>query len=109
MKEGLQKAMDAKYDIPGAGGGGGGGGMFGGFNPAALASAAAKNPKIKEYMQDQELMKKFNMIMQLGSGNQQMMQQMFSQVMQQDPRVIELYMAMQGIDVSTMSPDDLGE
>jgi len=111
MKEGLQKAMDAKYEVPGAGAGGGGGGggsMFGGLNPAALASAAAKNPKIKEYMQDKELMKKFNMIMQLGSGNQQMMQQMFSQVMQQDPRVIELYMAMQGVDVSTMSPDDLG-
>jgi len=113
MKEGLSKAMDAKYEVPGAGagggGGGGGGGMFGsGFNPAALATAAAKNPKIKEYMQDKELMQKFNMIMQLGSGNEGMMQQMFSQVMQQDPRVIELYMAMQGIDVSTMSPDDLG-
>ena len=95
MKEGLQKAMDAKYEAPGAGtgGGGGGGGMFGWLNPAALASAAAKNPKIKEYMQDKELMQKFNMI---------------SQVMQQDPRVIELYMATQGIDVSTMSPDVLG-
>jgi len=108
MKEGLQKAMDAKYEVPGAGaGGGGGGGGMGTFNPAALATAAAKNPKIAEYMQDKELMQKFNMIMQLGSGNQQMMQQMFSQVMQQDPRVVELYMAMQGIDMSTMSPDDL--
>jgi len=110
MKEGLQKAMDAKYDIPGAGAGagGGGGGMFGGVDPAMLASAAVKNPKIKEYMQDKDLMQKFNMLMQLGAGNQQMMQQMLPQMLQQDQRLLELYMAMQGIDISTMSPEDLG-
>merc|ERR1719181_2760885 len=104
--------MDAKYDVPGAGapprggggggagGGGAGGGMFGQMDPAALATAAARNPKIKEYMQDKELMQKFNMLAQLGAQNPQMQQQLLMQVMQQDPRLLELYMAMQGIDVS---------
>jgi len=117
MKEGLKKAMDAKYDVPGAGapprggggGGGGGGGagpgagggMFGQMDPAALATAAARNPKIAEYMQDKELMQKFNMLAQLGQSNPQMQQQMLMQVMQTDPRLLELYMAMQGIDVSS--------
>jgi len=32
---------------------------------------------------------------------------MMMQMMQQDPRMLEVFMAMQGIDVSTMSPDDL--
>lgn len=113
MKEGLKKAMDAKYEVPGAGapprggggsggggGGGAGGGMFGQMDPAALATAAARNPKIKEYMQDKELMQKFNMLAQLGAQNPQMQQQLLMQVMQQDPRLLELYMAMQGIDVS---------
>lgn len=120
MKEGLKKAMDAKYEVPGSGapprgrGGGGGGGaggagggpggagggMFGQMDPAALATAAARNPKIKEYMQDKELMQKFNLLAQLGGSNPQMQQQMLMQVMQTDPRLLELYMAMQGIDVS---------
>jgi len=110
LKEGLQKAMDAKYDIPGSGagaGGGGGGGLFGKFDPSALAVAAAKNPKIKEYMADQQLMQKFNMIMQLGQGNQGMQQQLLMQMMNQDPRVLELFMAMQGIDVSTVDPSSM--
>jgi len=106
LKEGLQKAMDAKYEVPGSGAGaGGGGGLFGNFDPSALASAAAKNPKIKEYMQDKALMQKLNMIMQLGAGNQQMQQQLLMQMMNQDPRVLEVFMAMQGIDVTTMGPD----
>jgi len=111
LKEGLSKASDAKYEVPGAGAGaGGGGGGMGGMkmDPTALASAAAKNPKIKEYMQDKELMQKVNMMMQLGQQNPQMQQQLMMQMMQQDPRMLEMFMAMQGIDVSTMSPDDLG-
>mmetsp|Transcript_149287 Transcript_149287/g.371787 ORF Transcript_149287/g.371787 Transcript_149287/m.371787 type:complete len:588 (+) Transcript_149287:96-1859(+) len=111
LKEGLTKASDAKYEVPGAGpggGAGGGGGMFGKFDPAALATAAAKNPKIKEYMQDQALMQKVNMMIQLGQSNPQMQQTMMMQMMQQDPRMLEVFMAMQGIDVSTMSPEDLG-
>jgi len=74
--------------------------MFSQMDPAALATAAARNPKIKEYMQDKELMQKFNMLAQLGAQNPQMQQQLLMQVMQQDPRLLELYMAMQGIDVS---------
>lgn len=109
LKEGLQKAMDAKYEVPGAGTGGGGGGLFGKFDPSALATAAAKNPKIKEYMKDQQLMQKLNMVMQLGQGNAGMQQQMLMQMMQQDPRLLEVFMAMQGIDVSTMNPEgDIG-
>jgi len=119
MKEGMKKAMDAKYDVPGSGapprgasrggggagaggggGGGAGGGMFGQMDPAALATAAARNPKVAEYMQDKELMQKFNMLTQLGQSNPQMQQQMLMQVMQTDPRLLELYMAAQGIDVS---------
>ena len=49
LKEGLQKVMDAKYEVPGVGGGGG---LIGNFDPSALAMAVARNPKIKEHMQD---------------------------------------------------------
>lgn len=112
LREGLKKAMDAKYEVPGSGaptrGGGGGGGGFG-FDPTALAAAAAKNPKIKEYLQDPALMQKVNMLAQLGGGQQGMQQQLLMQMMQQDPRVLEVFMATQGIDVSTMSPEDFPE
>jgi len=103
LKEGLKKAMDAKYDVPGAGAGAGGGGGGLQFDPAALTAAAVRNPKIKEYMQDQELMQKVQMLASLP-GNMQ--QQMIMQMMNQDKRVLELFMAMQGIDVSTMSGED---
>lgn len=115
LKEGLQKAMDAKYDVWGSGanggagsGGGGGGGLFGKFDPAALAAAAAKNPKIAEYTKDKELMQKVQMLSQLGAGNQQMQQGLMMQLMQQDPRMLELLAAMQGIDISTMPGEDAG-
>jgi len=118
LKEGLQKASDAKYDVPGAGvgargpgGGGGGGGPggggnpFGSFDPSALAAAAVRNPKIAEYMKDKELMQKVNMMQQLGAQNPQMAQQLMMQMMNQDPRALELMMAMQGIDVNTMDAE----
>eukprot|EP00446_Apocalathium_sp_SHHI-4_P060273 CAMPEP_0177427216 /NCGR_PEP_ID=MMETSP0368-20130122/73945_1 /TAXON_ID=447022 ORGANISM="Scrippsiella hangoei-like, Strain SHHI-4" /NCGR_SAMPLE_ID=MMETSP0368 /ASSEMBLY_ACC=CAM_ASM_000363 /LENGTH=570 /DNA_ID=CAMNT_0018897609 /DNA_START=10 /DNA_END=1723 /DNA_ORIENTATION=- len=89
LKEGLQKATDAKYEVPGAG----------------VTTAAAKNPKIKEYMKDPNLMQQVTMMMQLGQSNPAMQQQMLMQAMQQDPRILEVIMAMQGIDVSTMGPD----
>mmetsp|Transcript_19087 Transcript_19087/g.44616 ORF Transcript_19087/g.44616 Transcript_19087/m.44616 type:complete len:590 (-) Transcript_19087:247-2016(-) len=108
LKEGLKKAMDAKYDLPGAGagagGGGGGGGSLFSMDPAKLAAAAAKNPKIKEYMQDQSLMQKVNMILSMGGQNQQMQQTLMMQMMQQDPRVLEVIMAAQGIDMQTAGP-----
>eukprot|EP00930_Biecheleria_cincta_P096128 TRINITY_DN87_c0_g2_i1.p1 TRINITY_DN87_c0_g2~~TRINITY_DN87_c0_g2_i1.p1 ORF type:complete len:609 (-),score=200.04 TRINITY_DN87_c0_g2_i1:475-2229(-) len=112
LKEGLQKAMDAKYDLPGAGAGAGGGGGGGGgfkFDPMALQAAAARNPKLKEYMQDQALMQKVGMLAQMGQGGNAMQQQMMQQMMMQDQRVLEVFMAMQGIDVSNMSPEDLGQ
>jgi len=119
MKEGLQKAMDAMYDVPGAkpmprqgggGGGGGGGGPMFKFDPSALAAAAAKNPKIAEYMKDSALMEQVNTILSLGQNNQQMQQQLLMQMMQKDPRVLELIMAMQGMDVDSMPQGgDMGE
>merc|ERR1719487_1652055 len=42
--------------------------------------------------------------MQLGGQNQQMQQQMMMQLMQQDPRILEVFLAAQGMDVSTAGP-----
>eukprot|EP00930_Biecheleria_cincta_P096127 TRINITY_DN87_c0_g1_i2.p1 TRINITY_DN87_c0_g1~~TRINITY_DN87_c0_g1_i2.p1 ORF type:complete len:605 (-),score=194.58 TRINITY_DN87_c0_g1_i2:517-2268(-) len=109
LKEGLQKAMDAKYDLPGAGAGGGGGGGGFKFDPMALQAAAARNPKLKEYMQDQALMQKVGMLAQMGQGGGGLQQQMMQQMMMQDQRVLEVFMAMQGIDINSMSPEDLGQ
>lgn len=113
MKEGLQKCMDAKYDLPGSapggGRGGGGGGMFGNLDPGALARAAQTNPKIKEYMKDPALMQQINGLMALGAQNPEMQQAMMMQMVQKDPRMLEIVMAMQGIDVSTMNPEDFKE
>jgi len=38
-----------------------------------------------------------------------MQQQMMQQMMMQDQRVLEVFMAMQGIDVNSMSPEDMGQ
>lgn len=111
LKEGLRKAMDAKYEVPGAApgrGGGGGGGGFATIDPAALALAAARNPKIKAYIQDKELMQKVTMIMQLGNSGSSMQQQMLMQMVQQDQRVLEVVMALQGMDASNMREEDAG-
>jgi stress-induced-phosphoprotein 1 len=110
MKEGLQKCMDAKYDLPGSGPGGApSSSPFGSFDMSALASAAAKNPKIKEYMQDQSLMQQVQMVMQLGASNPQMQQQILMQLMQKDPRILEVVMAMQGMDISTVDAANFAE
>merc|ERR1719321_2408964 len=92
--------MDAKYDVPS---GPGMGGMT--LDPSKLAAAAQKNPKIAEYMKDQQLMQKVNMLMQLGGQNQQMQQQLMMQLMQQDPRVLEVFLAAQGMDMGDMSAE----
>lgn len=99
--------MDAKYDLPGAGpgprgGGGGPPGMM--FDPSKLASVAAKNPKIKEYMKDADLMGKVTQALQMPG---QMQQAMMMELINKDPRALELVMAMQGLDVNSMSPEDL--
>jgi len=109
LKEGLKKVMDAKYEVPGAGPGGDSGGLGLQFDPSKLATAAARNPKIKEYMQDQKLMQTVNAVMSMGATNPQMQQQMIMGLMQQDPRALELIMAAQGIDVNNMNPEDFAE
>lgn len=110
LKEGLQKCMDAKYDLPGAGPGTGarGGGMPQ-IDPAAIAKAAQTNPKVKEYMQDPNLMQQVTALMQLGAQNPQMQQNLLMQMMQKDPRILEVVMALQGIDMNTANPEDFGE
>eukprot|EP00405_Crypthecodinium_cohnii_P017933 CAMPEP_0206443610 /NCGR_PEP_ID=MMETSP0324_2-20121206/14459_1 /ASSEMBLY_ACC=CAM_ASM_000836 /TAXON_ID=2866 /ORGANISM="Crypthecodinium cohnii, Strain Seligo" /LENGTH=580 /DNA_ID=CAMNT_0053911555 /DNA_START=99 /DNA_END=1841 /DNA_ORIENTATION=+ len=105
LKEGLRKATDAKYEVPGAGPGGKQGGGLS-FDPSALAAAAAKNPKIAGYMQDKDLMSKVQMVMQLGSANPGMQQQMMQQLVMQDQRIIEVIMAMQGLDMADIPRDD---
>jgi len=120
MKEGLKKAMDAKYNVAGSGvqqpskgGGGGKGGGKGGqmtLDPAVLAGMAQKNPKIAEYMKDAALMQKLNMVLQMSQGgNEQMQQQMLMQMMQSDPRLLEMYMALQGIDINSMDTAKMAE
>jgi len=54
-------------------------------------------------MKDPQLMQKVNMLMQLGGQNQQMQQQMMMQLMQQDPLILEVFLAAQGMDVSDIS------
>merc|ERR1719171_2747643 len=49
------------------------------------------------------------MIMQLGGQNPQLQQQMLMQVMQKDPRILEVVMAMQGIDVGSVDPSQFSE
>lgn len=101
LKEGLRKAMDAKYGVPSSGSkqGAGAGGADSQV-ATALMIAAARQPKIREYMQDLELMKKFNMAVQMERSG--MPDDLLSQVVQQDRRVLELFMAVQGIDVNNL-------
>jgi len=116
LKEGLKKAMDAKYELPGSGApspghrGTAAGSPMGMpvFDLASLGAAAAKNPKIKGYMDDKDLMQKLNMLIQLGGQNPQIQQQLLMQLMQQDPRILECYMAAQGIDAN-ISADDIAQ
>eukprot|EP00435_Cladocopium_sp_Y103_P029671 s1023_g7.t1 len=99
---GSRGIRDEEAELKSVGGNGNGGGGLQ-FDPTALAAAAAKNPKIKEYMQDKDLMQKVSMLSSLSG---QMQQTMVMQMVQQDQRVLELFLAMQGLDVSTMRPED---
>jgi len=112
LKEGLTKAMDAKYDVTGArptkvrrvSGHDGGPMGLGEFNPATLARAAATNPKIKEYMKDEALMKKVNTLMGICSvGSPDVAQEgLLSSLMREDRRILEIFMAAQGMVVNTV-------
>jgi len=48
------------------------------------------------------------MIIQMGAQNPAMQQQMLGQIMGQDQRILEVIMAMQGLDMNTMNPEDMG-
>jgi len=60
-------------------------------------------------MQDQALMQQVQMVMQLGASNPEMQQQFLMQLMQKDPRILEVVMAMQGVDISTMDAANFAE
>lgn len=103
LRSGLKQAMDAKYEVAGAGSGGG---LFGKMDSAGLAAAALKNPKIAEYMKDKALLAKVNSIMSLGASAPQVQQQLVMQMMQQDPRVLEIIAAAQGLEVRTEGEEE---
>lgn len=103
LKEGLRKAMDAKYDVPGARQSRVGERIdMADFNPATLAVAAAKNPKIKGYLQDPALMKKVNALVEISSRpGDQVQESLLQQMLADDPRVLEIYFAALGIQIDT--------
>jgi len=80
---GLKQVQDAKARVSG------------GPDMTALLGAIQRNPKIAEYMKDQTFMANFQMLLQ-AQTNPQMMP-MVSQLLQQDPRMMEVFLAMQGI------------
>lgn len=118
LKEGLKKAMDAKYDVPGGRptkrrrvSSDGGSGMNGmpEFNAGSLARAAAANPKIKEYMKDEALMKKVNTLMgilSMTAGRPDAVPEgMLNSLLGNDQRVLEIFMAAQGVQMDMSSAE----
>jgi len=109
LKEGLQKAMDAKYEVPGAkhsagsnprGAGMAFGNPFGGMDSTGLDRASVSNPNIKEYLKDPEVMKKLNTVIGMSSSaGGEMQQKLLMDLLRQDPRVLEVFMAAQGIQM----------
>eukprot|EP00391_Amoebophrya_sp_Ameob2_P010665 CAMPEP_0178995436 /NCGR_PEP_ID=MMETSP0795-20121207/7827_1 /TAXON_ID=88552 /ORGANISM="Amoebophrya sp., Strain Ameob2" /LENGTH=572 /DNA_ID=CAMNT_0020687745 /DNA_START=101 /DNA_END=1820 /DNA_ORIENTATION=+ len=92
--KGLQEGLDKVKSAKASGGGGAGSMPMGGMDMSRLMQAMQRNPKIAEYLQDKELMQKF----QKAQQNPAMMQQLSSTLMQ-DKRLLELFMAMQGMDM----------
>jgi len=114
LKEGLKKAMDAKYEVPGSGAGGraGPGGLFGKLDPSKLAAAAARNPKIKQYMEDKELMQKVHMFLamansSIGAQPGGVQDNLLGQMFRDDMRVLEVLAAAQGMEMRTASPEEV--
>jgi len=114
LKDGLKKAMDAKYDVPGGrptkrrrvSSDGDSGMSMPVFNASTLARAAASNPKVKEYMQDADLMKKVNSLMGICSmGLDSVPEALFASLVKSDPRILEVFMAAQGITVDSSHPE----
>lgn len=101
LKEGLQKVMDAKYDVsPAASSSGSAEDLFGKFDANSLTMAAARNPRVKEYMKDGKFMQRINALMGMSSAVGPLKEQMLVQLIQEDPRVLEAMAAAQGLLVT---------
>mmetsp|Transcript_96606 Transcript_96606/g.201906 ORF Transcript_96606/g.201906 Transcript_96606/m.201906 type:complete len:611 (-) Transcript_96606:110-1942(-) len=107
LKEGLKKATEAKEAKET------GGSSFGGlsFNPAALAAAASRNPRLASYFQDKDLMQKVMMIMKMGESSMPNTPQgqMLMQMVQQDERVLEVILGLQGADLEERPKEETTE
>mmetsp|Transcript_2569 Transcript_2569/g.3980 ORF Transcript_2569/g.3980 Transcript_2569/m.3980 type:complete len:618 (+) Transcript_2569:99-1952(+) len=112
LKEGLQKAMDAKYDVAGArpakrqrtgGGAPPGSTMLGDFDDTMLAQAAARNPKIAEYMKDDAFMKKLNAFRGIlrMSQDSASAEGMLSTLVREEPRLLVTALAARGINIDS--------
>eukprot|EP00933_Yihiella_yeosuensis_P005476 TRINITY_DN109992_c0_g1_i1.p1 TRINITY_DN109992_c0_g1~~TRINITY_DN109992_c0_g1_i1.p1 ORF type:complete len:589 (+),score=160.00 TRINITY_DN109992_c0_g1_i1:63-1829(+) len=106
LKEGLKKAMDAKYGVSSSGSSKAGplGPLLGEVDAAAMATARARNPKISEYMADKAFVEKLNVLRAMNSSGSGMQEQMMIQLIRQDPRLLEFIAAVQGFEVRR--PDD---
>mmetsp|Transcript_3730 Transcript_3730/g.6729 ORF Transcript_3730/g.6729 Transcript_3730/m.6729 type:complete len:583 (+) Transcript_3730:47-1795(+) len=102
MKQGLQKVMDAKYEVQRQENEEEDFLMK--FDANSLTVAAARNPQIKQYMADPDFMKKVNALIGMSSSARAVKEQMVMQLIQQDPRILEVIAASQGLVVKT-SPD----
>lgn len=101
LKEGLQKVMDAKYDVsPAASSSDSAEDLFGKFDANSLTMAAARNPRVKEYMKDSKFMQRINALMGMSSAVGPLKEQMLVQLIQEDPRVLEAMAAAQGLLVT---------
>mmetsp|Transcript_116986 Transcript_116986/g.277885 ORF Transcript_116986/g.277885 Transcript_116986/m.277885 type:complete len:579 (-) Transcript_116986:123-1859(-) len=110
LKEGLQKVMDAKYDVGPMSGGDEAEDLLGKFDANSLTMAAARNPKVKEYMKDTLFMQRINALMGMTSSAGALKEQMVMQLIQQDPRILEALAAAQGLVVRTgadFAPEDV--
>ena len=78
------------------GGGGGDGGLGNMFNPAAMAKLHS-HPKVGKYFQDP----KFNSMITFC----QQQPSLFFQLMEQDPRLMEVFSVLTGLDLGKMGKE----
>merc|ERR1740121_1072776 len=76
-----------------------------------LAAAAARNPKIKEYMEDKELMQKVQMFLamansSIGAQPGGVQDALLGQMFREDMRVLEVLAAAQGMELRTAPPEE---
>lgn len=95
LKEGLEKVKAAKSSAAGGGSGG-----MGGMDMTKLMQAAKRNPKILNYLGDKDLMNKFGLLMNISKDpNNAALQGPLLESLQNDQRLLELFMAMQGMEM----------